>query len=790
MKLLLSFLVLIFALFVNATIGQSSVDSLFSLRGGIYVDAKSFSIDTAHGVKVFITKDGSKPSTYSQSYKGETITVNKPTVVRALFYKGGVPIGRSTQSYIIGREFNMAVVSIAVEHDDFFGYSRGIYVKGCCADSVTPYQGANFWKGWERAVNIEMYEPDNSLAFNQGAGARIFGGFSKGLAMKSLAILAKEKYGPKKFKYPIFPNKPMEKYNSFVLRSSGGDFNNTHFRDALLTDLTAPIDMDIQAYRPCVLFINGEYWGVHNIREKLNEHYLAENHGVNKDSVDLLKHRGDLQEGTKKEYNKLLAHLNKTSFESNEKIQELNKMMDIDNYINYNQTEIFVDNGDAGGNIRYWREQKADARWRWILFDLDLSFGIGDREAYKENTLEQMTRLSNEKWPNPAWATFIIRKLLENDSIKDVYINRFADHLNTIFSEENVLFKIDSVQNLIKDEMPYHFKKWPSTMEKWEERVEYLRVFARNRPHYMRTFLMEKFELSDTIMVNILPYETSMGTMKLNSLKIKDEFHGWYFTGCPIRLKAKPKLGYEFVGWEGLAATENEVYISLTKEISVTPIFKKTEKSSFMGKVMLNELSLKQDSLVSSEDWIEIFNASSDQLDLSGWIIGTSDAKEKYVMPLGTSIGAHSYLVICEDIDAFQSVYNLSNDLIVQKNMEFGISSKKDKLKLFDAGEQLVDSLTYKVKDDFPTLKDATNKNLERINPKLKEWQISQMVTPGFQNKGFKGISKEKRSEIDINQWWITGGLGGLLIILGSIFLFRKKKREPTIQDSQSSQDE
>jgi len=782
MKLLLSVIALF--LLLSSTVNAQAVDSLFSVRGGIYTNVQTISIDTSGGFKVFITKDGSKPSTYSQSYKGEAITFDKPTVLRALFYKGGIPVGRSTQSYIIGRSFNMAVVSIAVEHNDFFGFDRGIYVKGCCADSIPPYHGANFWRGWERAINIEMYEPDNTLAFNQGAGARIFGGFSKGLAMKSLAILAKEKYGPKKFKYPIFPNKPIEKYNSFVLRSSGGDFNNTHFRDALLTDLTEPLDMDIQAYRPCVLYINGEYWGIHNIREKLNEHYLAENHGVNKDSVDLLKHRGDPQEGTKKEYNKLLAYLGKTSFESNEKIQELNTMMDIDNYINYNQTEIFVDNGDAGGNIRYWREQKEGARWRWILFDLDLSFGIGSRVAYKENTLHQMTRLSNEKWPNPAWATFIIRKLLENDSIQDLYVNRFADHLNTIFSEENVLFKIDSIQNLIKDEMPYHFEKWGSNIEKWEERVEYLRVFARNRPHYMRTFLMEKFELSDTIMVNILPYETDKGSLKLNSLKIREEFHGWYFTDCPITIKAKSKLGYEFVGWEGIESKEPELLIPLTEAISIKPLFKKTKSSSFAGKVVINELSIKQDSLMKSGDWLEIYNTTADTINLTDWKIGTSD-NEKFTFPNGTNIGAHSFLVVCKNVDSFQARYQLSNDLVVQKNMEFGFGSKKDRIRLFDASEQLIDTLDYVVKDDFPELKDSLTRNLERINPKLNDWKVSAIPTPGTQNKGFKGIPKTKDSEIELNSWWIIGGLTGLLLLVG-FFVLRKKKRSDSVPDKQT----
>jgi len=245
-----------------------------------------------------------------------------------------------------------------------------------------------------------------------------------------------------------------------------------------------------------------------------------------------------------------------------------------------------------------------------------------------------------------------------------------------------------------------------------------------------------------------------------------------------------------FVGWEGIDATEPEIYLPLKKEITIRPIFIEVEKSNFAGKIMLNELSLKQDSLTPSEDWIEIFNATADQLDLSGWKIGTADAKEKYIFPEGTQIGAHSYLVICEDIEFFQKVYNLSNDLIIQKSMEFGISSKKDKLKLFDATEQLVDSLIYKVKDDFPDLKDLPNKNLERINPKQKKWQVSVVPRPGAQNKGFKGIPKAKEGFIGIHQWWIIGGLGGLLIVIGSIFLFANKKRKPTLQDSLSSQDE
>lgn len=778
MRYRILYILILFLGVVNAQ-SETNVDSLFSLRGGIYPTQQTMTIDTSGGVKIFYTLSGSKPSTYSTKYKGQEFEIDESMVIRALFYKDGSKIGESTQSYIIGRTFNMAVVSIAVDTADFFSYSRGIYVKGCCADSIPPYLGANFWKGWERPINIEMYEPDNSLAFNQGAGCRIFGGFSKGLPMKSLAILAKKKYGPGKFKYQIFPNKDIKKFDAFVLRSSGGDFNNTHFRDALLTDLTEPIDMDIQAYRPCAVYINGKYWGIHNIREKINEHYLKDNHGVNKDSVDLLKHKGDAQCGTTKEYKKLLKFLEDNTFESNEKIQELDKKMDIDNYINYNITEIYVDNGDAGGNIRYWREQKPDARWRWILFDLDLSFGIGSKTAYKENTLHQMTTFSTEKWPNPAWSTFIIRKLLENDSIKTVYINRFADHLNTIFSEENVNFKLDSIYNLIKDEMPYHAERWHTTIEKWNIRVDRMREFANKRPYYLRTYLMQKFDLGDTVQVNIGAYDTKMGKVKLNSLKIEKAFEGWYFTDNPITIKAKPKMGYEFVKWEGLEDTNPTLILSLTEAINITPVFKKKAASSLGGIIAINEVSIKQDSIAPSGDWIELANTSADQQDLSGWYITTKD-KEKFKFPEGSTIGAHGYIVVCKHKEDFQSIYNLSEDLLVQGDLNFGFSSKKDKIKLWDTEKNLVDSLIYIISDDFPIIKDSLPKNLERLNPLLNEWQVSSVITPGAQNKGFKGIPKkrEETQEIDLNPWWIIGGIGGILVLVLSIILVKKKRKD------------
>jgi len=781
MKWILSFFLFVLSFgFLSITFGQDdSLHTRFSIRGGLYdTTALSVSIDTT-GYQVYYTLDGSKPSLYSTEYEAP-FSIDTITVIRAAFYKNGKREGIVTQSYIIGRSFDMAVVSIAIKNEDFFGYSRGIYVKGCCADSFQPYKRANFWKGWEREINIEFYEPDNTLGFNQPGGIRIFGGYSKGLPMKSLAIFAKSKYGPNKIKYQIFPNKDIKKFKSFILRSSGGDFNKTHFRDALLTDLVEPLDIEIQAYRPAVVYINGVYWGIHNVREKITEHYLRYNCGANKDSVDLMKHRNDLQTGNRKSYKALLRYITKTDFSDTANITYLNTLMDIDNYINYNLAEVYSDNGDAGGNIRYWREQKEGARWRWVLFDLDLGMGIGDWKAYKVNTLQEMTTKTGERWPNPAWATLIIRKLLKNDSIKEVYINRFADHLNTIFSSENVNFKIDSIKSLINNEFPIHIQKWPVPLEKWERNVSKIKDFATYRPSYMRGFIMEKFNLTDTVLVQLDSINSKHGFVKLNSLEIQNAFSGWYFDGCPIYIEAVANRGYEFVKWIGTSDSSATLKLALTSDIKLTPVFRKKDFSHYKGIVVINEISFKQDATQNSGDWIELYNVSKDTITLSGWELTTKD-DELFVFPESSYIYPEDYFIVCKSRESYLKYFDSTN--LCKEDMVFGFSSKKDKIKLVDANLQIVDSLYYNVKKDYSVLEDIPNKSLQKTNPKKESnkenWIINETATPAKENDGFEAESKPTRSRTNSNNYIYIGLMLAALVII-SILLFVAKKKMQT----------
>ena len=634
-----------------------------------------------------------------------------------------------------------------------------------------PYKRANFWKGWERRINIEFYEPSGELGFNQRVGVRIFGGFSKGLPMKSLAIISRKKYEKKTIKYPIFPNKEIKKYKSFVLRNSGSDFNNTQFRDALLTNLIEPLDVGIQAYRPAVVFINGSYWGIHNVREKINEYYLKSNAGANPDSVDIMKHRNDLLAGKRDHYLKMKKYINKTDFKDTAEILHLNTLMEIDNFINYNITEVYVGNRDAGGNIRFWRPQTPEGRWRWILFDTDISFGISGKTSYKRNTLNKMTIKHNEAWPDPAWSTLIIRNLLENDSIKNLYINRFADHLNTLFSAKTVNFKIDSIQNMLKEEMPYHLKKWRSSnIERWGRNVQKMKDYASNRPYYVRLHLMDRFDLSDTITVDIQNQDPKMGYVQINSIRVDKSFQGVYFKDASPSIQAIAKYGYEFVKWDEFDSVSTVKFL-LNENAVLKPIFQEREPSHYSSIIVINELSAKQDSMLTQGDWIEFYNTSKDTVDLSDWKV-VSNGNE-FAFPDSSIIKPKDYLLLSANPQ--EMILPINDGQILNISLGFGLSSKKENLLLIDAADYIVDSLSYDIEIDFPTLVDAGNKNIERVNPALDNWKASVEPSPGQENALYEAIKTQKIKEQGNSVFYIGGVVVLFGLLLMSVLFIRKK---------------
>lgn len=748
----------------------------FSPVGGLYEQQMEVQLYAEEDVSIYYTLDGSIPNSTKIRYRNP-IKVDGVAVIRAIAYKNGQKSAIVTHSYFTDRKYTLPVVSITTNPGNLWDSLYGIYVKGCCADTVEPYLGANFWKDWEKLAHIEMYEPDGKLCFNQDVGINLFGGFSRALPQKSLAVFARKKYGNNRIEYPIFPERDHNKYKSFVIRNSGGDFLRTHFRDALMTQMAAPTGLAIQAYRPAVIFLNGKYWGIQNLREKINEHYLKANFNVDKDNVDILRHNGVKRHGYSTNYKKLLAYLRSHDLGLDSNLNYLRTFMDVDDYIRYNIAEVYSDNRDAGGNIRYWRERNDSAKWRWVFYDLDLGLGNNEPNGYKRNTLKKFTSANAEAWPDPAWSTFIIRKLLENRTVQIQYINTFCDHLNTVYHPDTVLTMIDEFKMTLQHEMPYHLKRWGSSYENWEHHIEIVKHFVKERPSYLRKFIAEKFDLSGEIKVTIKYPGSNKGIVQFNSLTINRDFVGTYFKDIPLTIEVKPKHDYVFVGWEGRVESEPLISVQCLTDIELIPIIEAKRKSEYYDSLLFTEICAFQTESDSSEDWIEIYNRSNSSLDISNWIFTDKSYHDGFVIPENTVILPNEYVILSESINAYKTRFNTDTVKVIG-DFDFGLSADGELLKLYDSDGFMVDSISFGGVD----LDSSASYNLihpDSLSHQIVSWKLEQ-PNPGIGSRTYRDFLKH---EADKKRWtqlfYIGGGSFFFILVVGILWRrFSKKRRK------------
>ncbi|MDA7803446.1 CotH kinase family protein [Crocinitomix sp.] len=759
----------------HSLFAQDEVKVDFKPTGGKFDQPIDVVLSAPEGAKIYYTLDGSVPSSGANRYQ-KPIHIKDVNVIRAVAYLDGKRSNSVTQSYFCDRTYSLPIISIATNPENLWDYNTGIYVTGCCADTVEPYLGANFWKDWEKYANIEMYETDGSLCFNQGVGINLFGGFSRALPQKSLAVFARDKYGDNRIEYPIFPDRDYDKFKSFIIRNSGGDFQRTHFRDAFMTQLAAPTGVAVQAYRPAIVFLNGQYWGIQNLREKISEHYLKSNFGVDKGNVDILRHNGVKRHGYSTNYKKFLAYLRNNDLSDDTKMDALRKFMDVEDYIRYNIAEVYSDNRDAGGNIRYWRERNDSAKWRWVFYDLDMGLGNNEPNGYKRNTLQKFTNANTEAWPDPAWSTFIIRKLLSNEMVKIQYINTFADHLNTVYKEETALALIDKIKSALNEEMPYHVKRWHTSFENWEYHVDIVRRFVRERPKYLRQFIIEKFGLEGLLNVSIKHPGKKVAAIEFNSLKIKDDFEGIYFKNVPVKISVIPKHDYVFKGWKGRPETEQSIVVYPKENLILEPLFEPRPKSVYADSIIFNELCIYQVESDTSDDWIELYNRSNERVNIGGWTFTDDRFDNGFKLPDNLSLEPHQFIILCEDKLRYSTRFNIDTVQVVG-DFKFGLSAKGELIKLYDNDGFIVDSITfaYSELDSSATL-NLMNPDSSRYNS--SHWNF-EVASPG---KGSKAYLDYLKSEADKKYWtkiyYIGGGSFFFILVAGFLSLrFYKRRR-------------
>lgn len=578
---------------IKEVIAEQRLESpIFSHEGGYYSDTINLELYTEDdSLDIYYTLDGSEPTLKSNLYKGsikiesregeknnlaqiktseiysslkwKTITedeVFKGTVVRAKTYKDGIFSDETvTNTYFINPEYTLPIVSLVTDEDNLFGYENGIYVPGQIYDigkrnnkeaiqdenGTIPTNYNQKGKEWEREAHIEVFETNGKRVVDQNVGVRISGGYSRMNNCKSLKIYAREEYDDKEnIEYNLFKNlKKNENSNEYIdtfkrikLRNSGQDFNYTLFKDALVHSILEETSIATQAYRPSVLFINGEYWGIHNIRESLDEYYVESHYGVDKNNVVIIEDDSSEKkmylnvgkENDIESYDNIIKFVKENDMSLQKNYEYIKTKIDIDNFIQYIVAQTYINNIDwPQNNTKVWRSRNInednyeDGKWRWMLFDTDLSFN--DYESIRlEYILNPNISLDHipesDRWAytkDYEWSFIIIQNLFKNDEFRNEFVDTFNYYLDTIFTTENVIEKINEMALVLEPEIEEHFNRWGMNPTKiyqlvskftgeeneevtdwkvyWKNEVDKLIEFAENRPKYIRQYLEENF---------------------------------------------------------------------------------------------------------------------------------------------------------------------------------------------------------------------------------------------------------------------------------------------------------
>ena len=622
----------------------------FSVAGGVFTSNVALELSTTQAEAVVrYTLDGSEPTETSPIYTnalalgGKAGTSNdlseiptnfEPTgpdfyegweppagevfkfhVVRARTFKAGSMASEAVaQSYLVDaagtNRYGLPIVSIATDADNFFDDDEGIYVLG----HHTNYMQSG--SAWERPGTIEFFEPDGALAFRGNIGIRLHGNTTRNRPRKALRIYAR---GPATFAYPIFPDKPVAEFDTFILRNGGNDWGNGVIRDLYLQSLAENTGLDRQYGRPVLVFLNGEYWGLHDLRERFDEGYFQHNYGLDEnDYVQVVIDRtvnppnipvydsGNPDLGG--DYSNLWNFVRTQGVASPAHYAAVLDRLDVDSFIDFYQANIFFGNTDwPGNNVRAWRSVETnrvadapprhDARWRYMIYDTDFGFGLnflyvpGNENNYdhsfgdfaQHDTLAYAASPNRTDYSNEPDATMMFRRFLENGDFRRAFVTRFCDQLNTAYSRAHVTNRWAQWVAAVAPEMDEHVRRWRQPYD-WSAEKARILSYGEQRTAAVWGHVRDYFDLNAPCNLTVAVTNPAAGFVRINTIDLNAGTAGFagypwtgaYFTNYPVALAAQARLGFQFTEWrkDGAAYDTNEtIEVTLTGAVQFEAVF-------------------------------------------------------------------------------------------------------------------------------------------------------------------------------------------------------------------------
>lgn len=573
-----------------------------------------------------------KIANIATSYRHNTYIPNTPvykgTVLRFRAVIGTEYSETVTKNYFVSpmgaERYSLPVILINVDEDKLYSYEYGLNVPGRLfdkwrednpfdfSDEWTPANYQNSGSSSELKINFGYMEKGIEL-LNHGVGLRNHGNGSRWSPNRSFRLYAKSEYGASNFNHPFFKDYSYHRFKRIILRNSGNDAFKTAFRDAFAQQLVKHLNLEIQEYNPAIVFINSEYHGILNIRERYDDKFFERKYDIAAAELDFLENDGIIGEGDDIHFHAMMYYLRNHSLADDNNYEYVKTLLDPINFTDYYISNIYSGNTDwPHNNSEFWRKKVPytphapyghDGRWRWVLKDLDFSFNYHDDHAEEFDALQWATRqlqpleLNADFYNN---STLIARRLLENDQYKNYFINRFADLLNTTFQPDRVEKIITEIESIFEPEIDEHIARWSNLIYShsiWTNNVQVMKDFAFLRDNFQRKHIKEKFNLEGNYDIVLDISDEEHGFVRINTIDIKSETPGignnpyiWigsYFKDIPVKLTAIPKEGYVFSHWSG-------EYSDTVRQLTINPSSDIYVKANFISQEEANELGIQE----------------------------------------------------------------------------------------------------------------------------------------------------------------------------------------------------
>lgn len=698
-----------------------------SAESGFYDEDIVLTVTADKEGSIYYTTDGSAPD----KEKEESTFLYKepiPLAVKAeesvevykfqAFYEDGTVSEILTRTYFMGKNiesrYDTMVISLTAEPDDLYGYDNGIFVEGRLREEwlsehpdeeIAYNTPANYnvrGRESEREAYIEIFEPDGRRVISQDGGIRISGNFTRQSEQKSFKLYARKGYDEinNRFRYTFFDDMHSQadgsmigKYKTLKIRNTGNDRSEGFIRDELGMTLAAQAGFpETQSVRPVSVYINGVYQGLYWMHSEYDEEYFQEKYGeydgamvvIGNGETNMVTDSDDsLENKYAKEYMEIYNKYSAADLTEEAAFQELNSYIDIENYLKYYAIEVYMANRDwpfnnlqayryAAGENGYLEDSVFDGRFRYLLYDVDTTMGLGQvRDTLDPSQSFETLKMLEERNYAPLFTA-----LMKREDCRKYFASYICDLMNGAFSTENVSEVLDEMHELRKNEMKEYIEEsvrnpnLPEIGEPYlEMQMDCIKAWAEVTPENMLSGIQSLWNLGESYSLHMSLMEGEGAV--INSLEVTGEYTGTYLTGCDTVITPLVPEGRRFSCWE----INGEIYMEEAVTIDAGMLLDGTVYITLYTEEYDAGLCVSEIRAKGGNDHIVLTNVSSEKINTWGYYLMDKEKvshmnflEETVLMP------GESILIGCKNYTGGDALMNVNFNLKQGKELILGCS--------------------------------------------------------------------------------------------------------------------